>query len=131
MDQGITYPKEQGRNDRRKKRKPAFDPTQLQQFYWVFELEGDGTVVYARPRSIETANEIEGRNFFDEGLGFEDISKCRHHFLSFIKSNKAAARFTWRCSGAGRDTNANVHMTRAYQTGSDARTGVVMMEIRG
>lgn len=131
MDHGLTYPTENGRKDRRIKRKPAFDPTRLEPFYWVFELEGDGTVIYSRPRSFDTSTEIEGRNFFDEGLGFEDISRCRHHFLSFIKSRKAAASFTWRCSGAGQGTDASVYMTRAYQTGSDPQTGVVMMEIRG
>jgi hypothetical protein len=96
---------------------------------WVFELEDDGTVVYSRP-SLDPANELEGHNFFDGGFGFEDISRCRHHFRSFINSNKAAASFVWRRSSAGKSEDAKVLMTRAYRTGSSP-SGLVMMEIRG
>ena len=95
---------------------------------WLFELADDGTVIYSRPHSFDA---FEGQNFFDQGLGFEDISRCRHHFRSFIESNKAAASFTWRCSAMGLSMDTKVLMTRAYNTGSDSPKGVVMMEIRG
>ena len=97
---------------------------------WLFELADDGTVIYSRPQSLD-ALEVEGHNFFDQRLGFEDISQCRHHFRSFVKSNKAAASFTWRCSAMGLSMDTKVLMTRAYSTGSGSPTGVVMMEIRG
>ena len=101
------------------------------QVSWVFELEDDGTVIYSRSPFFNTSDEIAGHNFFDEGLGFEDISRCRNHFQSFIKSNKAAASFIWRCTSAGESQDTKVLMTRAFQTGSYPPTGVVMMEIRG
>ena len=132
MNYGITIPTEP--QDRKRKPRtnkiPSTDPNHMQRVYWVFELEDDGTVLYSRPHSLGTADELEGHNFFDESLGFEDISQCRHHFRSFIKSNKAAASFTWRLS-AGESMDTRVLMTRAFRTGSVPATGVVMMEIRG
>jgi hypothetical protein len=97
--------------------------------YWLFELDDDGTVIYSRPHIEDT--ELEGHNFFDECLGFEDIPRYRQHFYSFIKSKKAAASFIWRCSSAEGSMDTKVLMTRAFQTGSYPPTGVVMMEIRG
>ena len=51
---------------------------------WVFELADDGTVTYSRPHMIETGDgkmaSLEGQNFFDGLLGFEDVGKCREHF---------------------------------------------------
>ena len=101
------------------------------QIFWIFELEDDGTVIYSKPYSIGALNGLEGDNFFDQRLGFEDISRCRHQFRSFIESNKAAASFTWRRSAIGRSMDTRVLMTRAYRTGSYRPSGVVMMEIRG
>jgi hypothetical protein len=99
------------------------------QTFWLFELDDDGTVIYSRPHVADT--ELEGHNFFDECLGFEDIPRYRQHFYSFIKSKKAAASFIWRCSSARGSVDTRVLMTRAFQTGSYPPTGVVMMEIRG
>lgn len=128
MDNGITTrstnaPRIKG-GGRRKRKPDAITP-----FYWLFELEDDGTVIYSRPHLDDTG--LEGHNFFDESLGFEDIPKYRQHFYSFIKSKKAAASFIWRCTSAEGSMDTKVLMTRAFQTGSYPPTGVVMMEIRG
>lgn len=129
------------RSAKRPRRKPAktdngarIDPP-LEQVYWLFELEDDGTVIYSRPAVLKAEGTrtvaMEGQNFFEEPLGFEDIARYRQNFQSFIKSNRAAATFTWRCSAAGGSRDARVQMTRAYQTGTFPPTGVVMVEIRG
>src|SRR5439155_10434332 len=106
----------------------------LRDAFWVFELEDDGTVIYSRPNVAESdplsMTGLEGRNFFDDILGFEDMAKCRQHFKSFIDSNKAAASFIWRCLSDHGSLNTKVLMTRGFQTGSYPPTGVVMMEIR-
>lgn len=109
-------------------------PAQLRDAFWVVELEDDGTVIYSRPSIMKTGDgsetDLEGHNFFEEVLGFEDIARCRRHFKSFIDSNKAAERFVWRCSSPDGTMDTKVLMTRGFQTGYDHSTGVVMMEIR-
>jgi hypothetical protein len=110
------------------KREIATQTAQLPTF-WLFELDDDGTVIYSRPHLSDS--QLEGQNFFDECLGFEDIARYRQHFYSFIKSKKAAASFIWRCSSDQGSMDTKVLMTRAFQTGSYPPTGVVMMEIRG
>ena len=132
MDTGVTtMTKNKGRKRPQVKNLPSIDPPALPKVLWVFELEDDGTVIYSRPHLFDAIDELEGHNFFDKGLGFEDITKCRHHFQSFIKSNKAAASFVWRCSSSAGSVDTKVLMTRAFQTGSYPPTGVVLMEIRG
>jgi TPR repeat protein len=103
--------------------------------FWLCELADDGTVMYSRSNDAAAADPfaetIEGRNFFEDWTGFENIGACRSHFQSFIKSNKAAASFLWRRSSERGSSEAKVLMTRAYQPGNCQPTGVVMMEIQG
>ena len=104
--------------------------TNEQERRWVLELEDDGTVIYSRKPSFEE-DSLLGLNFFDDVIGFDDMTKYRQNFHSFVKSNKAAASFVWRRSSACEGADTKVLMTRAYQTGSCPPTGVVMIEIRG
>jgi hypothetical protein len=107
---------------------------QAQRTNWLFELADDGTVIYSRPHSVgsvDGSDALEGHNFFDETFGFEDIAEYRRHFRSFVKSNKAAANFTWRRSDAGKSIDTQVYMTRVFLTGACDPAGAVMMEIRG
>jgi hypothetical protein len=100
---------------------------------WLFELKDDGTVIYARPQLAghDGRDGLEGHNFFDETFGFDDIAEYRQHFKSFVKSNKAVAKFVWRRKAAGKSVDTKVLMTRVFQSGASQPTGAVMMEIRG
>lgn len=101
---------------------------------WVVELNDDGTIIYSRPNPFiagQSDTSLEGHNFFEEGVVFEDIAKCRKHFDSFVKSRKASESFIWRSSSMAGGIDRKVMLTRAFQTGYCTPTGVIMMEIRG
>ena len=87
----------------------------------VFHSEDDGTGIYSRSKMNGQVGGLEGRNFFDEIAGFEDIAEYRRNFHSSVKSNKAVESFIWRRSSAGQSINTKILMTRAYQTGPTRR----------
>jgi len=113
----------------------ALYPNSLRTATWIIELNDDGTIIYSRPNPF-TSNEnststLEGHNFFEEEVVFEDIAKCRKHFDSFVKSRKASESFIWRSSSTAGGVDRKVMLTRTFQTGYCSPTGVIMMEIRG
>ena len=100
---------------------------------WLFELEDDGTVLHSSCRSGNASGlmfDTVGRNFFDSTFEFDDISAFQRHFKTFIKSQKAAERLTWKCSFGQNTFDAKISMTRAFQTGYYRPSGIVMLEIK-
>jgi len=102
---------------------------------WIFELEDDGTVLHssfrsADPSSIPLLSGPVGSNFFDDAIGFDDISGFERHFKMFVRSHKASERLTWKCRSGKDQFDAKVSMTRAFQTGYYTSSGVVMIEIK-
>jgi len=110
-------------------------PNSLRTATWVIELQDDGTIIYSRPNPFATGDnsisQLEGHNFFEEEVVFEDIAKCRKHFDSFVRSRKASESFIWRSSSMTGGVERKVMLTRTFQTGYCSPTGVIMMEIRG
>ena len=73
---------------------------------------------------------LVGRNFFDEVVGFEDISEVRRRFDRFVRGRTAADSFSVRCLAGAEPTKAKVMMTRTYQPGYYSPSAMVMFEIK-
>jgi len=102
---------------------------------WVYELENDGTVLHSSFRSadlsgIPSLSGPVGSNFFDDAIGFDDISGFERHFKMFVRSRKASEHLTWKCLSGKDRFDAKISMTRAFQTGYYTSSGVVMLEIK-
>jgi hypothetical protein len=101
---------------------------------WLFELQDDGTVLYSSPRPVRgvayPTAPLVGRNFFDEVIGFEDVSELRRRFQRFVRGRTAADSFSVTCVAGPEPARARIVMTRTFQPGYSSPEGMVMLEIK-
>ncbi|HEX6125782.1 MAG TPA: hypothetical protein VFZ23_10470 [Pyrinomonadaceae bacterium] len=103
--------------------------------FGLYELSGDGTVLYSRARNEEglrePAHDLVGQDFFRDIAPFENTDDLRRHFRRFITSDRPVDTFVFDCLIKSEVVRAKVHMTRAYEHDRDHHAeGIVIMDIR-
>ena len=102
--------------------------------FGLYELSGDGTVLYSRNRGerglSEASAEVVGRDYFHEIAPFENTSDLRRHFRRFLTDNRPSDTFLFDCLLDNEVVRAKVFMTRAYEVDHDHTGGIVIMDIR-
>lgn len=99
-------------------------------FYGLYDLGGDGTILYSHDDACRPASrpELVGRNFFEDLSPVADIPDFRLHFYTFIRSRKAVDSFVLDSGNASRKTK--IHMARAFENDNDSARERVMLVIR-
>lgn len=102
--------------------------------FGLYELSGDGTVLYSRGRSERgldiPADESVGRDYFQEIAPFENIADLRRHFRRFLTEDGASHTFVFDCLFKSEVVRAKVFMTRASEVEHDHTGGIVILDIR-
>jgi hypothetical protein len=100
----------------------------------LYELAGDGTVLYSRTRMgsylKEPTRETVGQDFFHDIARFQNINDLRNHFRKFITGGRPADTFLFDCRYETGVVRTKIFMTRAYETDNDHSGGIVIMDIR-
>src|SRR5215212_6985769 len=99
--------------------------------FGLYELSGDGTVLYSRGRGErDPAEPVVGRDFFHEIAPFENVADLKRHFRRFVTDNRPSDTFVFDCMFATEVVRAKVFMTRGYEVDGDHTGGIVIMDIR-
>lgn len=102
--------------------------------FGLFEIDDAGTVLYARRRINDELSEadpqIAGRDFFNEVAGFHNTGELRHHFRRFIVSGRPVDSFVFNCLYDTETVQTRIFMTRAHESDSEIKAGIVILEIR-
>ena len=102
--------------------------------FGLYELSGDGTVLYSRARMggrlADPAPDVVGQDFFHDIARFENINDLRSHFRRFITGGRSADTFLFDCLYDSEVVKAKVFMTRAFEVDSDHAEGIVIMDIQ-
>jgi hypothetical protein len=102
--------------------------------FGLYELSGDGTVLYSRGRGerdpSEPSEPVVGRDFFHEIAPFENVADLKRHFRRFVTDNRPSDTFVFDCMFDTEVVRAKVFMTRGYEVDSDHTGGIVIMDIR-
>lgn len=104
------------------------------QVFGLYELSGDGTVLYSRSRGelglSDASNEVVGRDYFHEIAPFDNTKDLKRHFRRFLTDNRASDTFLFDCLLDNEVVRARVFMTRAYEVDHDHTGGIVILDIR-
>jgi hypothetical protein len=102
--------------------------------FGLYELSGDGTVLYSRRRGErgldEPAAETIGRDYFHDVAGFANTGDLRRHFRRFLTDSRPSDTFVFDCLFETEVVRAKVFMTRAFEVDQEHSGGIVIMDIR-
>lgn len=102
--------------------------------FGLFELDPAGTVLYSRIETDGdaewTASDIDGRNFFEEVVAFENAEEIRRRINFFARGEGQADgfHFTCRCDGGPRPVK--VLLARIRERTDGKRTKSILVHIR-
>lgn len=103
-------------------------------FFGLYELSGDGTVLYSRSRDgaglKQPTREVVGQDYFHDIARFENTEDLRRHFRRFLTDRRAVDTFLFDCLFETETVRAKVFMTRAYEIDQDHAGDIVIMDIR-
>ena len=107
---------------------------QTGEVFGLYELSGEGTVLYSRPRGNEGLRqptpEIVGQDFFHEVVGCENKDDLRRHFRQFIVGDRPVDAFLFDCLFKSEVVRTKIFMTRASETEEGFANEIVIMDIR-
>ena len=102
--------------------------------FGLYELAGDGTILYSRPRAADGLHESEktfvGRDFFREIFPCENNEDLRRHFRRFLTGDRPVDTFVFDCMFDREIVRAKIFMTRAHENDQDNPSDIVIMDIR-
>lgn len=102
--------------------------------FGLYELSGDGTILYSRPRAADGLHEAErtkvGQDFFGDIFPCQNVEVLRRHFRNFVTDGRSVDTFLFECLFEQEIVRAKVFMTRAREHGHDHDGEIVVMDIR-
>jgi hypothetical protein len=100
----------------------------------IFELDGDGTVLYSRFKSrsqlADLTNHLNGQNFFEDFFKFENAEDFQHKFKYFVSSHQFTDNFIFDCQTTGKTVPVRVMLLRASEVSNQESRDILIVDIR-
>lgn len=101
----------------------------------LYELDAEGAVLYHRPepdgRAGVTADDVAGRNFYEEVAAFDNADELRRRVEDFLRRDGRADSFDFTYLSGGEATPVRVLLARVRERSDLGSKKAVLLHLRG
>jgi hypothetical protein len=102
--------------------------------FGLYELSGDGKVLYSRPRREgrlgDPVPETVGQDFFHDIASFDNTEDLRRQFSRFLSDGSPVDSFVFDFLFEAEVVRTQICLARAYEVDKDQEKDIVIMDIR-